>query len=62
MSVTPEWVPMVKVAEELSMDYRTFRDNYLGVYPPDRQSGKRKWWLRATVDRIKKIEKIEEEA
>ena len=54
MSVTIEWVPMVDVANELSMDYRTFKNNYLTIYPPDRVSGKKKWWRRDTTNRIKK--------
>lgn len=52
-----EWLTLKQVANECGFkDPRTFRDNYMGKYPPDRQLGKRKWWKRTTVDFIIKTE------
>lgn len=51
-----EWVAMTDVAKELNMNYRTFKDNYMGDYPPERVSGNRRWWKRSTVEHIKSHE------
>jgi len=51
-----EWVAMIDVARECGINYRTFKDNYMEDYPPERVSGNRKWWKRSTVDHIKSHE------
>lgn len=56
-----EWLTLKDVTEELGFkDTRTFKDNYLEKYPPDREQGRRKWWKRSTVERIKEAEFAEE--
>lgn len=49
-----KWYNLREVAEALGFkDARTFRDNYMADYPPDRENGRRKWWTDATVQQIK---------
>ena len=51
------WLSMRETANELGFkDPRTFRDNYMEQYPPDRTNKQLKWWKQSTVDRIKEIE------
>lgn len=52
-----KWLSLKEVANELGFkDPRTFRDNYMAQYPPDRTNAQLKWWKQTTVDRIKKVE------
>lgn len=52
-----KWLNLREVANECGFKYpRTFRDNYMEQYPPDRQKGNRKWWKQTTVDYIKETE------
>lgn len=52
-----EWLTLREVAQECGFkDPRTFRDNYMDQYPPDRTNKQLKWWKKTTVDRIKAIE------
>lgn len=59
-----EWVTMTDLARECGIHPRTFRNNYLGSWPPDREVGDRRWWKRSTANKIKAVEfniKIEAE-
>lgn len=48
---------MRETANELGFkDPRTFRDNYMDQYPPDRVNKHLKWWKQSTVDYIKENE------
>ena len=39
------WLSMTETAKELGFkDPRTFRDNYMEQYPPDRTNKQLKWW------------------
>lgn len=52
-----KWLNLREVANELGFkDPRTFRDNYMSDYPPDRTNAQLKWWKQTTVDRIKEVE------
>jgi|26BtaG_2_1085354.scaffolds.fasta_scaffold05848_2 hypothetical protein len=52
-----KWLNLREVANECGFkDPRTFRENYMGKYPPDRTNAQLKWWKQTTVDRIKEIE------
>ena len=52
-----EWLTLKQVANECGFkDSRTFRDNYMEKYPPDRTNKQFKWWKRTTVDFIIKTE------
>ena len=47
------------VANELRFkDPRTFRDNYMDQYPPDKTNKQLKWGKQTTVDRIKSIYRL----
>lgn len=40
-----KWLSMTETARELGFkDPRTFRDNYMDQYPPDRTNKQLKWW------------------
>ena len=52
-----KWLSMTETAKELGFkDPRTFRDNYMSYYPPDRTNKQLKWWKQMTVDYIKETE------
>ena len=52
-----KWLSMTETAKELGFkDPRTFRDNYISDYPPDRTNKQLKWWKQTTVDYIKETE------
>lgn len=52
-----KWLNLREVANECGFkDPRTFRNNYMSDYPPDRTNKQLKWWKQTTVDRIKEIE------
>lgn len=52
-----KWLNLREVANECGFkDPRTFRDNYMDQYPPDRTNKQLKWWKQTTVNRIKEIE------
>ena len=52
-----KWLSMTETAKELGFkDPRTFRDNYMSDYPPDRTNKQLKWWKQTTVDYIKETE------
>ena len=52
-----KWLNLREVANELGFkDPRTFRDNYMDQYPPDRVNKHLKWWKQTTVDYIKETE------
>lgn len=52
-----KWMNLREVANECGFkDPRTFRDNYMAQYPPDRTNKQLKWWKQTTVDRIKEVE------
>lgn len=49
-----KWFNLKEVTNECGFkDTRTFISNYADTYPPDRTSGRCKWWTDATVERIK---------
>lgn len=57
-----KWMNLREVTNECGFaDTRTFLKHYIETYPPDRQTGDRKWWKKTTVDRIKEIEFSDEE-
>lgn len=52
-----KWMNLREVANECGFkDPRTFRNNYMEKYPPDRTNKQFKWWKRTTVDFIIKTE------
>ena len=52
-----EWLTLKQVSNECGFkDSRTFLNNYMEKYPPDRTNKQLKWWKRTTVDFIIKTE------